>query len=182
MRSVSDDPVPAGELDISSMQLGVDELEFALNSREQVRSMAQTLAQQAHRELLLFTDDLEPDIYDQQPFLDAASDLVRQHQDARVWVLLENSRKTVQHGHRLIELSRRLSSQIQLRRPPVQYRNRGMTFLLCDGTGYCYRPLASRFEGTGNFNNPGQSGVHRKYFMEIWDQSQADGETRRLHL
>jgi hypothetical protein len=182
MSSVSDDPVPAEELDISSMQLGIDDLEFALNSREQVRSVAQTFVQQAHRELLLYTDDLEPDIFDQQLFLDAASDLVRQHQDARVWVLLEDSRKTVQHGHRLIELSRRLSSQIQLRRPPVQYRDHGMTFLLCDRTGYFYRPLASRYQGTCNFNNPGQTAVHRKRFMEIWDQSQADGETRRLYL
>ena len=182
MRSDSNAPVPAEELDISSMQLGIDDIEFALNSREHVRSIAQSFAHQAHRELLLYTDDLEAEIFDQQPFLDAISDLVRQHQDAHVWVLLENSRKTVQHGHRLIELSRRLSSQIQLRRPPVQYRNHGMTFLLCDGTGYFYRPLASRYEGTCNFNNPGQTSVHRKHFMEIWDQSQADGETRRLHL
>jgi len=182
MHSTTDGPVPADELDIFSMQLGIDDLEFALDSREQVRTMAQTLAKQARRELLLYTDDLEPDIFDQQPFLDAVSNLVRQHQDAHVWVLVENSHKTVQQGHRLIELSRRLSSQIQLRRPPVEYRNHGKTFLLCDDTGYFYRPLASRYEGAGNFNNPGQTAVHKKYFMEVWDQSQADGETRRLHL
>jgi len=182
MRQVTEEPVPAGELDIASMQLGIDDLEFALGSREQVRSMALTLTQQTRRELLLYTDDLEPDIFDQQAFLDAANDLVRQHQDARIRILLENSRKTVQQGHRLIELSRRRSSQIQIRRPPVQYRNHGKTFLLCDETGYYFRPLASRYEGTGNFNNPGQAAVHKKLFMEVWDQSQADGEMRRLHL
>jgi len=182
MHSDTKQPVPAGELDIVSLQLGIDDLEFALDSREQVRSMAQALAQQARRELLLYTDDLEPEIFDQQAFLDAASNLVRQHQDAHIRILVENSRKTVQQGHRLIELSRKLSSQIQLRCPPVQYRNHGKTFLLCDGAGYFYRPLASRYEGTGNFNNPGQAAVHRKYFMEVWDQSQADGEMRRLHL
>ena len=179
---VSNNPVPAGELDISSMQLGIDDLEFALSSREHVRGVALALTQQAQRELLLYTDDLEPDIFDQQPFLDAVSELARQHQDTQVRILVENSRKTVQQGHRLIELSRRLSSHIQLRRPPVQYRNHGSTFMLCDGTGYFYRTLSSRYEGTASFNNPGQAAVHRKHFMEVWEQSQDDEEIRRLHL
>ena len=35
MNSATDDQIPADELDIASMQLGVDGLEFALQSREQ---------------------------------------------------------------------------------------------------------------------------------------------------
>lgn len=182
MSPVTDDQVPAEELDISSMQLGIDGIEFALQTREQVRSMAYRLAAQARRELLLHTEDMEAEIFDQQPFLDAVSRLVRQHQDARVWILVGNSRKTLQQGHRLIELSRRLSSRIQFRRPPPEYRDYGKTFLLADDTGYFYRPLASRYEGTANFNNPGQTAVLKKYFMEAWEQSQADEEMRRLHL
>jgi hypothetical protein len=107
---------------------------------------------------------------------------VRQHQNAHVWVLVENSRNILQQGHRLIELARRLSSHVQFRRPPPEYRNYGKTFLLCDDTGYFYRPQASRYEGTANFNNPGETAVLKKYFMEVWEQSQADEEMRRLHL
>lgn len=182
MCPVTDDQIPARELDIASMQLGIDELEFALQTREQVCITAQALATQARRELLLYTEDIEPAIFDRQPFLDAVSRLAREHQNARVRVLVENSRRTVQQGHRLIELSRSLSSQIRFRRPPPQYQNYGKTFLLCDGTGYFYRPLASRYEGTANFNNPGQTVSLKKYFMEVWEQSQADEEMRRLHL
>jgi hypothetical protein len=182
MNPVNDKQIPAKELDISSMQLGVDDIEFALQTREQVCDMAQTLANQARRELLLYTEDMEPVIFDQQPFLDAVGRLAREHQDAHVWILVEDSRKTVQQGHRLIELARRLSSNIQFRRPPPQYLNYGKTFLLCDSTGYFYRPLAGRYEGTANFNNPGQTVVLRKYFMEVWEQSQTDEEMRRLHL
>lgn len=182
MTSGTDDQVSARELDVASMQLGVDDLEFAMQTREHVRSMAQSMAIQARRELLLYTMDLEPDIFDQQAFLDALSRLARQHSEAHIWILLENSRKTVQQGHRLIELSRRLSSHIQLRRPPPQYLGYGKTFLLCDSTGYSYRPQASRYEGTANFNNPGQTVSLKKYFMEVWEQSQPDEEIRRLHL
>ena len=182
MSSTTDEQVPADELDIASMQLGIDGLAFALQSREQVRAMAQSLATQAQRELLLHTEAMEPGIFDQQAFLDAVSSLARKHQGAHVWILVEDGRKAVQHGHRLIELSRRLGSNILIRRPPVQYRNYGKTFLLSDGAGYLYRPLASRYEGIANFNNPGKTAVLKKYFMEVWEQSEAEGEMRRLHL
>ena len=164
------------------MQLGVDGLAFALQSREQVRAMAQSLAEQAQRELLLHTEALEPEIFDQQAFLDAISRLVRSHQGAHVWILVEDGRKAVQHGHRLIELSRRLDSHIVIRRPAAEFRNYGKTFLLCDGVGYFYRPLASRYEGSANFSDPGQTAVLKKYFLQVWEQSEAEGELRRLHL
>ena len=182
MTSVTDDQVSASELDVSSMQLGVDDLEFAMRTREHVRNMALSLATQARQELLLYTMDLEPEIFDQQPFLDAVSRLARQHSEAHVWILIENSRKAVQQGHRLIELSRRLSSHIHFRRPAPRYLDYGKAFLLCDNTGYSHRPLASRYEGTANFNNPGQTVSLKKYFMEVWDQSQPDEEMRRLYL
>ncbi len=182
MNSATDEQVPADELDVASMQLGIDGLEFALQSREQVRAMALSLATQAQQELLLHTEAMEPEIFDQQAFLDAVSSLVRKHQNAHVWILVEDGHKVVQHGHRLIELSRRLGTNIQIRRPPVQYRNYGKTFLLCDEVGYFYRPLARRYEGIANFNDPGQAAVLKKYFMEVWEQSQAEGEMRRLHL
>lgn len=182
MPQLTDSQVPAEELDITSMQLGIDDIDFALQTRDQVRSMALALATQARRELLLHSADIEADIFDRQPFLDAVSRLVRQHQEAHVWILVENSRRTIQQGHRIIELSRRLSSRIQFRRPPPQYRNDGKAFLLCDNVGYLYRPQASRYEGTANFNSSGQTAVLKKYFMEVWEQSPADEEMRRLHL
>ena len=164
MNAVTEGPVPANELDISSMQLGVDRLEFSLHSREDVRTITQTLAEQTQRGLMLLTLDLEPAIFDQQPFLDAISQLARQRQDAWFRILLLDSHKTLQSGHRLIELSRRLSSNIQFRCPPPEYQNTGKTFLICDDAGYFYRPLASRYEGTASFNNPGEVARLEKYF------------------
>ena len=182
MNEATDNPVPAEELDIASMQLGVDRLGFTLHRREDVRAMAQTLAEQAQRGLMLLTPDLEPAIFDQQPFLNAISKLARQHRDAYFRILLLDSRSIQQHGHRLIELSRRMSPNIEFRRPPPDYQNTGKTFLLCDDAGYYFRPLASRYEGTANFNNPGEVARLKKYFMEIWGRSEPDSELRLLHV
>jgi hypothetical protein len=182
MKPTTEDPVPASELDIASMQLGIDRLEFALQTREAVRLMAQALAQQAQRGLLLLTQDLEPAIYDQLPFLNAIGKLARQRGDVCLRILLLDSHRTLQRGHRLLELSRRLSTNIQFRSPPPDFQNTGKTFLLCDEAGYFFRPLASRYEGTANFNNPGEVARLKKYFMELWGRSEPDSEMRLLHL
>ena len=182
MNTRTEDPVPANELDIASMQLGVDRLEFSLHSREEVRAVAQTLAEQAQRGLMLLTLDLEPAVFDQQPFLNAISQLARQRQDALFRILILDSHRALQTGHRLIELSRKLSANIQFRRPPPEYQNTGKTFLICDSAGYFYRPLASRYEGTANFNNPGEVTRLEKYFLEIWGRSEPDSEMRVLHV
>ena len=182
MNTVTGNPVAAGELDLAGMQLGKDRLEFTLHSREDVRSLAQTLAQQAQRGLTLLTPDLEPAIFDQPAFLNAIGSLARQRRDACFRILLLDSRRILQNGHRLIELSRRLSPNIQFRRPPPDYQDTGKTFLLCDDAGYFYRPLASRYEGTANFNNPGEVARLKKYFMEVWDRSEPETELRVLHV
>jgi hypothetical protein len=182
MNTTTEDSVPANELDIASMQLGIDRIEFTLQTREAVRSMAETLAQQAQRGLLLLTQDLEPAIYDQLPFLHAISELARRRSDVCLRILVLDSHRALQSGHRLIELSRRLSTNIQFRSPPPDYQNTGKTFLVCDDAGYFFRPQASRYEGTANFNNPGEVARLKKYFMELWDRGVPDSEMRVLHL
>ena len=182
MNSDTEDPVRAGELDIASMQLGVDCLEFSLHTREDVRTIAQTLAEQTQRDLMLLSIDLEPAIFDQQPFLDAISKLIRQRQGACFRILLLDSHRTQQNGHRLIELSRRLSSNILFRCPPPEYQDTGRTFLLSDDAGYFHRPLASRYEGTANLNSLGKVARLKNYFMELWDRSEPDSEMRLLHV
>ena len=174
--------ITAADADIGVLQLGVGSLELVFDSREEVRSLAAALAGQARRSLLLHSSDLEPVIYDQPPFLEAVRSMVRGHRDSCLYILLQDGRSAVQNGHRIIELSRRLNSRIQIRRPPAEYLDFGETFLLADNSGYLQRPLYSRYEGTASFNNPGTTRRLKQYFMEVWEHSQPDVEMRRLHI
>jgi hypothetical protein len=95
---------------------------------------------------------------------------------------LQDGRSAVQSGNRLIELARRLSSRIQIRRPPVEHRDFAATFLLADDSGYLQRPFHDRYEGTASFNKPDTNRRLKQSFMEVWEHSQPDAEMRRLHL
>jgi len=182
MNTLPENPVPVSQSDIDVLQLGVDSKEFVLETSEDVRTIATALARQAQHTLLLHTEDLEPAIFDTTAFLDAASSLVRNRRDSCFRILVNNGRKAVQNEHRLIELSRRLSTDIQIRRPAPQYQNYHKTFFLADDAGFLYRPLSSRYEGIADFNNPGKVSELTRYFMEVWEHSEPDEEMRRLHL
>ena len=172
----------AAQLRIDDLRLGENSLEFEVERLTEASAVAHALAAQARRTLLLHTEDLEPAIYDESAFLDAVSQLARTHSQSRIWILIHDARKVVQHGHRLIEIARRLSSVIQLRRPAPQYRNYHESLLLADGCGYLHRPIAARYEGTANFHDPGKVADFEKYFMEVWERSEPDEEIKRLYL
>jgi len=174
--------VRASQIALDEMRLGATSLEFETESQTDARAVAQALAAQAQRTLLLHTENLEPAIYDDSAFLGSLSRLARAHAQSRIWILVQDARTAVLHGHRLIEIARRLSSSIQLRRPAPQYRNFHESFLLADGCGYLHRPIAARFEGTANFHDPGKVADLEKYFMEVWERSEPDEEIRRLYL
>jgi len=170
------------QLTADEQQLGISNLEFELGSRDDVSAVVERMAGQASRSLLLHTENLEPAIYDRSPFLEAVSQLARTHAQARIWILLQDPRAVVSSGHRLIELSRRLSTAIQIRRPGQEYRNFHESLLLADNGGYLHRKNPNRYEGVANFNDPGKVADWKKYFMEVWERSEPDMEIKRLYL
>ncbi|MDH3527284.1 MAG: hypothetical protein OEN52_05750 [Gammaproteobacteria bacterium] len=172
----------ASEVNLDTLRLGASNLEFGLDKKSEICAVTLALAGQARHTLLLHTEDLDLAAYDEEQFVDALSRLARSHSNARIWVLIQNARRAVQQGSRLIELSRRLSSYIQFRRPGPEYRNCHESFLLADNSGYLYRPNPGRYEATANFHDPGKVNDWESYFLEVWTRSEPDPEIRRLYL
>lgn len=170
------------EIDLESLALGSSSREFALERKSELCAVSQALAGQARHTLFLHLQDLDPSVHDQEAFVDALGHLARSHGKARIWILIQNARRAVQHGGRLIELSRRLTSYIQFRRPAPEYRDYHESFMLVDNSGYLYQPNPGRFEATANFHDPGKVHDWEKYFMEVWTRSAPDPEIRRLYL
>jgi len=182
MEATHTNKISAADLQLDSLKLGSNNEEFETGSRSEVCDVTDRLASQAQRRLLLHTEDLAPEVYGRLPFLDAVRAFASRHRQSRFLVLVQDSRRVVHHGHRLIELSRQLSSSIEFRRPAPEYRHFHETFLLADATGYLHRPIASRYEGTANFSDPGKTVEWEKYFMSVWERSEPDLELKRLYL
>jgi len=174
--------ISAATADPAALQLGVSSQALVFDSRMEVRSLSLALATQAQRTLLLHTRDLEAVIFDQLPFLEAVQEMVRRHRDSCFHILLQDGRAAIRNSNRLIELSRRLSTRIEIRQPQAEHLDFPEAFLLADDTGYLHRPLYSRYEGTAGFNNPAMNLRLKRYFTEVWERSIPDVEMRRLYL
>ena len=147
-----------------------------------VAAIADLLADTQH-ELAIYTRDLDPALLDVPPILDAIKRIALSGRRARVRILVQEPRKPLADGHRLIALAQRLPSLIEFRTPQdEQDRQYASAFLINDRRGYLFRTLASRNEGEGSTYAPGRHAQLREYFDQVWERSVPSEELRKLAL
>jgi hypothetical protein len=163
-------------------QLGSTDVDLRVASSTDNRHAALALTEQAKRSLHIFTRDLDAPVYDQTPFIQAVSALATRSRYSRIQILVQNTERAIKNGHRLIELSRRLSSFIELRKPHHDYREYNQTFLIADEVGLLRRPIADRYDGTLNFKAPLAAREYVDFFNQVWERSDGDPDLQQLHI
>ncbi|EXJ16082.1 GCN5-related N-acetyltransferase [Imhoffiella purpurea] len=131
---------------------------------------------------MIFGRTLDPEIYDRGEFLDGVRRLALNRASICVRILLFDTREATRAGHRLIEMSRHLTSRIAIQCVSEDDRDRLDAFLVIDERGYVRRRLADTMEATADFDNPHESRLLRTDFEQMWDRSSPDAEMRRLYL
>lgn len=169
-------------LDWLEYELGVNSDDIVIDAHEDNQAAALRLVSQAGRSLDIFTRDLEPRIYDNADFADAVRALAIRTRDLHVRILVIDPDFIIKHGHRLIELSRRLTSHMEIRKVHEDYCNNPEAYLVVDKRGVLHRKLASRYEAVVNFNNPRQATDLYQQFTEMWDRSKQYMDFKRLYI
>lgn len=166
----------------SEFKLGEQSDIVHLESMQENRDVSLAMVQQASRSIHLFTQDFDPLIYDTPSFVDAIKNVAINNTRSFVQIIVKDSSKAVLHGNRLIELARRLSSYIQIRKASIEYNEYNAAYLVADGTGYIRRTNASRYEGIACFNNRNDCRHLINFFETAWEKATPDPELRRLHI
>lgn len=170
------------ELDLDSVRLGEEAREIRLESRADNQRVAAALVGKAARTLDIFSRDLEAEIYDQPEFLAGIKSLALRSRQVRIRILVQDASRVVRDGHRLLEMARRLSSFIEIRRPSHDYRDYNEAFMLVDGTGLLHRRSADRYEGMASFRQPLRARELGNFFDEVWQRSAPHPDLQRLHF
>ncbi len=156
---------------------------LAVDDREQALAAIDELLADTRYELALYTRDLDPALLDTAAALDGIKRIALSGRHARVRILLQDPRKAVADGHRLIALAQRLPSTIEIRTPveeqDLQYP---AAFLVNDRRGYLFRPLGNRSEGEGSTYAPGRHAQLLSLFDQIWERSTPSEELRQLSI
>jgi len=153
-----------------------------LHGREMFGDICLLMAEQASRQIQLFSYDLDAPVFDRQPFVNALKSLVLQSQFSRIQILLQENQRVQKEGHRLIDLSRRLPTYIEIRHPHPDHRERRENFLVADRIGYIKRKTADRYHGEADFEDRAEATRLSELFDGIWDCSEPDTDLRSLNV
>jgi len=167
---------------LAALKLGVSDTELELESSADCVYATELMLAQATSSIEIFSRELDPSLYDRDAFLATVAERCTRQRGLRLRILVHDPATAVKRGHRLIELGRKLSSCIEIRQPHSDYRQYNQAFLVADECGLIHRDFADRFEGRANFYDFVSAKRLSTYFNEVWDRSEPNPETRRLHL
>lgn len=153
----------------------------ALERRDDTRRAALDIVRTGRRTLALHSATLDPAVYDQPAMLEALALLARRH-GAQVRIVVREPRVVTARGHRLLDLARRLSSTMELRRPHPQHLEDTEQLLIVDERAVLYRPFEVRPEGWASLDAPAEARRRLKAFEERWGLAEPDPELQRLYL
>jgi hypothetical protein len=164
--------------------LGENNEEIHVDSAAENRNTVITLADQANFGVNLFTQDLDPNVFDNPEFERCIFNLARKHRSANIRILTQDTARAAQQGHCLIRLAQNLTSSVFIHNTAREHKGNITTFMVVDGMGYIYRPRSTSrsYDAVYNFMAPQRAAELDDLFNEMWERSTADQQIRRLHI
>lgn len=154
-----------------------------LNSRQDCFDAVHHLIQSAQQHIAIFSQQLEPLLYNHAEICDMISALARKNRHSTIRILSLGTQSAASDGHCLINLAQRLSSSIQIRIPTTPELKRfSESWLIVDNHSICQINNPDRYEGSAIENNRLHVKTQLEYFDHAWENSQPDRNTRRLHI
>lgn len=155
----------------------------AIDHLDQARAISTALCGQTRRQLVIYSRDLDPGLFDSARVLDALRRLATRSEAVDIRVLLQDAATPQRLLAPLLPLAQRLPSVFQFREihDPVD-RNYPSAYLANDAGGYYFRPLGHRFDGEADLDGGGRARQLREEFGRIWERSRPCIEYRALGI
>lgn len=154
-----------------------------LTSDAQVRDLVTDLLGRARREIRVFTRDLEPGLYGDASLLEALRAFATSGRGRTVRFIVVEPERLRAESHPVLPLAQRLSSVFALRTPvDPEDRQAAESYLVIDEVGYVFRPLATRFEGSGCLDGPARARQLAQDFDRRWERARELTELRALGI
>ena len=144
--------------------------------------LAVELCNSAARTICILSPHLDHAAFDNAALAEALSALARSTRQARVRILISDSRALVGRGHRLLQLARRLPSSLSIQKLAEHPDWNGETIVTRDRDGVLYKPGGSDHEGFYEPDSRASVQKHLELFEELWRHSTQDTELRSLSL
>ena len=155
----------------------------ALTSRQECAEAILHLVQSVEQRIAIFSQRLEPLLYNNQEICEQISLLARKNRHSDIRIISQNTRSVIADGHCLIQLAQRLSSSIQIRIPNTPELQRfSESWLIIDQHSICQIDNPERYEGSLIEHNREHLKTKLDFFNLAWENSLPDPNSRRLQI
>lgn len=168
--------------DQALFSLGSDSGIQAFETASEARRHVMALLSQARRKLSLYSTDFEPWLYNHSSVQQACIRFLLESPRNQLRVLLKDSSRAVKQGHQLVSLSRRLSSNMHIRKVNLDYQAQPDVFVVVDDCGVLIRPKPDEFKGYVLYSDPSRARQLQRQFDTAWEHSLSDPDLRSFLL
>lgn len=145
---------------------------------EECRVAANAVAASANRLISIFTPDLEPDLYDQNDFLDILKRFVLGRSFAKVRVLLVDQSKILRDSNRFVQMGKRLSGCIDVRFARKEHAQHASAYLIADDHAILYRLRGDTWDGVVDLHQSRAAKMYLAEFDAAWMAAAPDFSLR----
>lgn len=178
----------AEEFDIEGITPGESSESLFLTSEVNgIVSLSSALVQQANRQVLIYSPELDFRLFTDSTVVDACSVFARNDRQAKLCILVNNSKPLIEQSHPLIRLQQRLSDKIQLRCLPKDFDPENIhhldrTFIVTDETGLMVQHSTESWQGFVNFDDKPKAKEFTQQFTYLWNYGEPVIELQRLGI
>lgn len=152
-----------------------------LTSCDETRMAVADLLGYADRGLAILTQNLEPEIYDHEIFLERLKKFILARSFARIRVLIVHPERTMKLGNDFVTMGRRLNSYIEIRHVKPELRDCDDAFCIADDQAIVYRADAASWDGLFA-HDPAVAKIYLERFDKLWQACELEPELRQLQL
>lgn len=160
--------------------LGVTNECIQIDTRQLNYEAIVKLVSSAQHQIAVISRHLDSRIFNNEEFMQTMLMLAHRARNSNIRILVHDTDPIVKHGHRILDLSQRISSKVEIRTIGDDYSQFNESFVVADSIGYIHNLKSDLYDAEVNFCDKDKSKELMDVFTKIWEYSQQDAVIRRL--
>src|SRR5210317_1197262 len=152
--------------------LGKTAKPYLISSRQENYDLLFDMLGQAQHNLFIFSHNFDGALYDTNEFIERLRHLLLNNKNSMARILVQDMNFLVKHGHRIVELARRLPTSIEIREANKRFEHVNTCYAVADNHGVIFRTDAFRFDAKIDYHDPRLAKDLLKQFNDMWEQSE----------
>ncbi len=159
-----------------------DENLILIDELEDFNNHSLKVIEASRREILIISKTLDPALFDTESLYQKVLDMARSDRNARVKILVKDIRPIVERGHRLLNLARRLSSKVEMRKLLGKTERDSISYVIGDRKQLLYLHEDQIYNWFVNYEGAVESKGLADEFDYLWDTQSEVHPSLRIML